>query len=325
MDWFSELLRSFRLSGTAFINATLSAPWAIQTPTAAELGQRMGVSSERIIPYHFVSEGTLVAQLADGTSESVRKGEAIVFPQGDVHQLASEPGLSPLKITTDAIVRLTKVGTISQVVYGGGGASSGIICGFFACDVSLSERFITPLPRMFKFRVPLDSAASLLPLAVQRSQTTELSAPLSGNAGVLCKLSELLFVEALRTCVDRCPDFGTGWVAGLKDPIVGRALHLIHAQPGKGWTLENLAEAVGTSRTTLSDRFTHHLQQSPIQYLMSWRLQLAANSLSAGNLMIKQVAAEAGFNSTAAFTRAFKREIGSAPSEWARKVGKPSE
>ncbi len=318
MDDFSELLRSFRLGGSAFIDATLSAPWAIQTPTAIELGQRMGLASERIIPYHYVSEGTLVAQLADGASDFVETGEAIVFPHGDVHLLASAQGLSPLKITTEAVVRLTKVGAISQVTYGGAGAVTGLICGFFACDVSLSERIIKPLPRMFKFKVPKDSAASLLPLAVQRSGNagTKTSAP--GNAGVLCKLSELLFVEALRAYVDQSPETETGWISGLKDPVVGRALSVIHAQPGIGWTLDSLANAAGTSRTTLCDRFVHHLQQTPIQYLMTWRLRTAANSISRGHLVIKQIAAEAGFSSTAAFSRAFKRELGKTPSEWSR-------
>jgi len=320
VDELSEVLHSFRLSGSAFIDATLTAPWSIQTPTATELGRRMGAISQHIIPYHYVSEGRLVAQLASGASETIEKGEAIVFPHGDVHLLASEPGLSPLGITTEAVVRLTKIGAISQVKYGGGGATTGLICGFFACDLALSERFIKPLPRMFKFRVPDDSAASLLPLAVRRSQTLGMSDPVPGNAGVLCKLSELLSVEALRACVDRSPDLESGWVAGVKDPVIGRALSLIHAQPGRGWTLENLADAVGVSRTTLCDRFIHRLQQTPIQYLMSWRLRLAANSIARGNLMIKQVAAEAGFSSTAAFSRAFKRELGSTPSEWASRT-----
>jgi AraC family transcriptional regulator, alkane utilization regulator len=320
VDELSELLHSFRLGGSAFIDATLTAPWSIQTPTAAELGRQMGAISQHIIPYHYVSEGTLVAQLANGASETVEKGEAIVFPHGDVHLLASEPGLSPLRITTETVVRLIKTGAISQVKYGGGGATTGLICGFFACDLSLSERFINPLPAMFKFRVPDDSAASLLPLAVRRSQTSGMSDPVPGNAGILCKLSELLSVEALRACVDRSPDLENGWVAGVKDPVIGKTLSLIHAQPGRGWTSESLADAVGVSRTTLCDRFIHRLQQTPIQYLMSWRLRLAANSITRGNLMIKQVAAEAGFSSTAAFSRAFKRELGSTPSEWARRT-----
>jgi transcriptional regulator GlxA family with amidase domain len=169
---------------------------------------------------------------------------------------------------------------------------------------------------MFKFKVPIDSAASLLPLAVQRPGEAGTKSPAPGNAGVLCKLSELLFVEALRAYVDQSPEIKTSWISGLKDPVVGRALSVIHAQPGVAWTLDSLADAVGTSRTTLSDRFVHHLQQTPIQYVMSWRLRMAANSISRGHLMIKQIAAEAGFSSTAAFSRAFKRELGKTPSEW---------
>lgn len=317
MDEFSDLLRTFRLGGTAFIDASLSAPWAIQTPTAEELGQYMGVGSGRIIPYHFVAEGAVAARLGDGTSSIVERGEAVVFPHGDVHVLASGPGLSPLRITTEAVVRLTRAGTISRVAYGGEGAATSLICGFFACDRSLSERFVDPLPRMFKFRVPEDSAASLLPLAVRRSAAAGNSGSAPGNAGVLCKLSELLFVEALRACMETLPEAESGWPAGLKDPIVGRALSLIHSQPGRAWTLGSLAAASGTSRTTLGERFARRLRQTPMQYLKSWRLQVAAGSLSGGRLRIKQVAAEAGFSSTAAFSRAFKREHGRTPGEWA--------
>ncbi len=283
----------------------------------------MELASERIIPYHYVSEGVLVAQLPDGEPELVETGEAIVFPHGDVHVLASGPGLPPLKITTEAVVRLTRVGAVSQVKYGGDGTMTSLVCGFFACDMTLSERLVEPLPRMFKFKVPQDSAASLLPLAVRRPGHTGGKTSAPGNAGVLCKLSELLFVEALRAYVEQSQEMKAGWIYGLKDPVVARALRIIHAQPRSGWTLDSLAHAVGTSRTTLSDKFAQHLQQTPIQYVMAWRLRTAASAISRGHLMIKQIAADAGFSSTAAFSRAFKREMGKTPSEWS-KMDKPT-
>lgn len=316
MDVLSDLLRTFRLSGTAFIDASLAAPWAIQTPTATELGRHLASGNARIIPYHLVSEGHLIAELSGATSLDVQQGEVVMFPHGDVHSLSSQAGLSPLRITTDAVMRLTKAGSISKTTYNAPGPRTEVLCGFFACDRTLSDRFIDQLPRMFKFSFGNESAAVMLQIAARQSGVGSNGAPRPGTGAVLCKLSELLFVEGLRSYMEMLPEQEVGWIAGLKNPLVGRVLATIHGSPERAWTLESLASATGTSRSTLNEHFVRCMGQTPMQYLVSWRLRLAADSLTTSSRRIKQVAADAGFGSTAAFSRAFKRELGATPAAW---------
>jgi len=311
MDALSELLSTIRLRGTAFIDACLSAPWAFETPAPEELARRMAPDAERVIPYHLVSEGSCIAQWAGGPPLVLAAGEVVVFPFGDVHQLSSDPGLKSTRITTEAVARLTRPGTISRTTFGGGGAETRLICGFFDCNQNLSEHLIRSLPRMFKFRVRQDSAAAFLPAAARNT-----AGPGPGSHAVLCRLSELLFVDAVRACVDELASGQEGFVGALRDPMVSRALALIHRAPSHPWTLSGIAKAVGASRTSLNEHFLACLGQPPVQYLWAWRLRLAADALTHGDQTLKGIAAEAAFGSTVAFNRAFRREFGLSPGAW---------
>ncbi len=311
MDALSELLSTIRLRGTAFIDACLSAPWAFETPAPEELARRMAPDAERVIPYHLVSEGSCIAQWAGGPPLVLAAGEVVVFPFGDVHQLSSDPGLKSTRITTEAVARLTRPGTISRATFGGGGAETRLICGFFDCNQNLSEHLIRSLPRMFKFRVRQDSAAAFLPAAARNT-----AGPGPGSHAVLCRLSELLFVDAVRACVDELASGQEGFVGALRDPMVSRALALIHRTPSHPWTLSGIAKAVGASRTSLNEHFLACLGQPPVQYLWAWRLRLAADALTHGDQTLKGIAAEAAFGSTVAFNRAFRREFGLSPGAW---------
>ena len=140
----------------------------------------------------------------------------------------------------------------------------------------------------------------------------------AGSEIVLARLSELLFVEVLRAHLDALPEEARGWLAGLRDRHVGAALRLMHARPAEPWTIEGLAREVGLSRSVFAERFAHYLGVGPIQYLIRWRLQLAARLLERSGVAIAQVAEEAGYESEAAFNRAFKKLTGSPPAAWRR-------
>jgi len=231
-----------------------------------------------------------------------------------VHRIASDAELEPEPITTQGLIALTRADEISRVSYGGGGRKTKLVCGFFACDRALSDRLITPLPRALKVRVGVDSAATLL--------SGNALAPRAGrkawHASSTFKLSELLFVEAVRAHVDTLHDPSSGWLAGLNDRYVSAALALIHGEPGRPWTLDRLAGGSGTSRSTLAERFIRIMGQAPMQYLWQWRLHLAADALASSDRGMKKVASDAGFGSIAAFGRAFKREFGVSPARWRR-------
>jgi AraC family transcriptional regulator, alkane utilization regulator len=316
MDALSEILRGIRLSGSAFIAAELSAPWSVQTPTASDLAKRLAPDAGRIIPYHLIVEGTCTVRVGSEPPLVVKAPEVVCFPHGDVHLLASDAELEPEPITTQGLIALTRADETSQVSYGGGGRKTKLVCGFFACDRALSDRLITPLPRALNFRVGVDSAAMLLSGAVRDTHREQGVKP--GTQAVLCKLSELLFVEAVRSYVDALHDPSSGWLAGLKDPYVSAALALIHGKPGRPWTLDLLAAGSGTSRSTLAERFIRIMGQPPMQYIWQWRLHLAADALVSSDRGMKKVASDAGFGSIAAFGRAFKREFGVSPARWRR-------
>jgi len=313
MDALSELLRVIRLSGTAFIDAELFAPWAVETPPPSAIAARLAPGASRIIPYHLVTEGACHVQMTAHAPVKLAAGQVIMFPHGDVHVLASTPGLKPLQITTDAIVKLTRPDSIATVRYGGRGARTRLICGFFACDEVLSEHLVARLPRIMHCKVGADSGAALLSRSVRPSR----AAAELGLGAVLGKLSELLFVDAIRAYIELLPQ-QEGWLTGLKDRYVSRGLALMYGRPGDHWTVESLARSVGISRTALADHFARCTGMAPMQYLAQWRLRLAADALGHTDRAIKLIAEDSGFGSTAAFTRAFRREFGVSPDRWRR-------
>ncbi len=318
MDALSEILRGIRLTGSAFIDAELSAPWSVQTPTVADLAKRLAPRAGRVIPYHLIVEGVCTIRVGAEPPLVVEGPEVVCFPHGDVHQLASDAELEPEPITTRGLVALTRADEISRVSYGGGGSKTKLVCGFFTCERPLSDRLIAQLPRALKYRVGVDSAALVLSGVVRDSHSRRERGPKPGLQAVLCKLSELLFVEAVRAHVDALQDPSSGWLTGLKDRHVSAALALIHGEPARSWTLDLLAAGSGTSRSTLAERFTRIMGHAPMQYLWQWRLHLAADTLASSDRGMKKIASDAGFGSIAAFGRAFKREFGVSPARWRR-------
>ena len=320
MDALSEILRAIHLSGTAFIDADLSAPWAVQTPAPAEIAKHLAPGRGRVIPYHLVAEGSCSVRIGSGPPIALATQDVVWFPHGDVHVLASEPGLEPMRITADAIVRLARPDSVTSTRYGGTGPKMRLICGFFACDTELSEPLVRSLPRILKFRGDPQTAAALLPASLAASRRNRgLPAP-PGFQAILCKLSELLFLDAVRAYVETLPEEEGGWFAGLKDPLVAHTLALVHERPAAGWTLERLASAAGTSRTTLAERFVSCLGNPPMQYIAQWRLRLAAQALVSTDRAIKKIASDAGFGTSVAFGRAFKREMGTSPGAWRKRA-----
>jgi len=315
MDALSAILSGIRLSGSAFFDAELTAPWSVQTPTGAEIAKRLAPGAARIIPYHLIVEGGCSLRLSDGPPLAVEAREVICFPHGDVHQLASSADLK-LTIPTEAIVAMTRADEVVPVTHGGGGSTTRFVCGFFACASALSDRIVAPLPRVLKFRVGNDSPAMLLPNTVREARSGGERGARPGTHAVLCKLSELLFVEAVRSYVDTLDGSEAGWLVALKDRHVSAALALMHGQPARPWTLEMLAERIGASRSILGERFARLMGRAPMQYLSQWRLHLAADALASSDSATKRIASDAGFGSTAAFSRAFKREFGVPPARW---------
>jgi AraC-like DNA-binding protein len=238
-----------------------------------------------------------------------------MFPHGDGHMLGSDVSREP--VPAAKLVQPQAGGGVPKIVHGGGGARTRFVCGYLACDSRLCRPLLGALPRMVRVPIGARDTASWILGTIQRA-AEESRSPRAGTAAVLARLSELLFVEAIRCYIESIPDDQRSWLAGLRDLHVSRALRLLHGEPGRSWTVDDLGREAGISRSALTERFTLLIGEPPMQYLTHWRLALAARALREGSEPILRVASDAGYESEAAFNRAFKREFGMPPAAWRR-------
>jgi AraC-like DNA-binding protein len=323
MDALSDVLRLVRLGGAVYLNADLTAPWCVVGEVTAELCAAFLPRAERIVSYHLITEGSCWAQVGDDPASAIRvdAGELLVVPQGEPHLIGSSLDLVPAPADQLLSSYLNAVpGDVMRLNYGGGGTHTRLICGFLACDETLSNPVLSALPRIFKVDMRNDPQSAWLEASLKRA-AVEAAEWRAGSAIVLARISELLFVEAVRRCIETLPADRKGWLTGVGDRFVGRALAMLHAQPAHGWTVDELARKVGLSRSALAQRFTDLLGQPPMQYLARWRLQIAAQELRNGTSTLAFVAERVGYESEAAFNRAFKREFGMPPASWRRSQG----
>lgn len=314
MDALSETLRVVRLIGAIFINARFTAPWCYQSPHADYAAPFLEPGAERVVIFHMITEGACYVEMAGQEPLHLVAGDAVIFPQGDAHRMCSSPGV-PAATGARLDVVLSK--RPRQLVYGGGGAVTRLVCGYLACDARLARMLLAGLPPVVKVDVRGSSAGPWLEASL-RYALVEARSPRPGGMGVLAKLSEVLFIEVLRIYMHQEAPARTGWLAGVGDRIVGAALAALHKDPAQPWTLEDLARAAGTSRSVLAEKFQQMVGMAPIQYLTQWRMLLAANLLSGSNAPLSRVAEAVGYQTDAAFSRAFRREYGLPPATWRR-------
>jgi AraC-like DNA-binding protein len=307
-----------QLSGAVYLNAEFRDPWCVIGHADGELCAAYLPRSDRVVSYHLVVEGQCRARLAADRSAVVhaQAGDLLVVPQGEAHLLGSSVELPPLAAAPLlAAEAAASGGRVIRISHGGGGALTRIICGFLTCNGILSHPLLTSLPRLFKIDAGKGSESAWLTSALNFA-AAEAAMPRAGGATVLAKLSELLFVQAIRHCIDSLPEHRQGWLNALRDRYVGRAMLRLHADPARAWTVDELAQDVGLSRSALAQRFTEVLGQPPMQYLTHWRLQMAARELRNGSKSLAEVAITVGYESEPAFSRAFKREFGLPPASW---------
>jgi len=315
-DVLSDVLRSVRLTGAVYFDFELSSPWVAEAPPSREIVSLVMPGAQRVIEYHLIARGACWGHAVGEPPIRLKDGDLIIFPQGDAHVLSSAPGLraSP---DLSLFVRST---TPLPLVYergGGGPERTRIVCCFLGCDERPFNPLLTALPRTIHLSGAGNEAASgwlasLLNIAVRESGSAR-----PGRDNILARMSELMFVEAVRRYVETLPPAQTGWLAGLRDPVVGQALAALHGEPAASWTVESLARTVGVSRSVLADRFTEMVGQPPMQYVALWRMQLASRRLLEGE-PVAEVASAVGYESEAAFSRAFKKLVGDAPATWRR-------
>jgi AraC-like DNA-binding protein len=312
IDPLLEVLRSVRLKGGVFLDARFTAPWCVHTNIVAEDCGAFPVKPPLLIAYHFVIAGKVLVSVAGEPTLDVRAGEIVLLPRNDVHTLASGTGLVP--VSARHLIQPSADGGLAKISHGGGGEPAQIVCGFLGSEDSYNP-LIATLPRILKLDVREGASREWVEASV-RYAAGELTAGRFASSSLMARLSELLFVEAIRQYSATFSDQEAGWLKGVVDPQVGRALAAIHHNITSPWSADSLAKEVSMSRSAFVDRFTMLVGMPPIRYLTFWRLQAAKRSLRETSKSIAQLAQEVGYGSDEAFSRAFKREFGLSPSRW---------
>ncbi|HTQ37175.1 MAG TPA: AraC family transcriptional regulator [Steroidobacteraceae bacterium] len=315
MDALSDVLKSVRLEGAVFLDAEFAAPWCLAGRFGLARARRRLPAAGHVVFFHFLLEGHCRVRLADDTQViEVAAGDVVLFPRDDRHLMGSDLRLTP--IDTEAAAARDDP-EFNRIRMGGTGARTRFVCSYLACSRGISRLLFEPLPRLL--RIPVGDSAAAVPIReLLRLGVQETAAERPGGASMLARLAELLFVEALRRHVASQPPQGQGWLAAAGDAQVGRALTLLHREPARAWNVASLARAVALSRSALAERFTALVGEPPMRYLTRWRLALAATELRGTPHSIKAIARGAGYESSAAFHRAFAREYAMTPAAWRR-------
>jgi AraC-like DNA-binding protein len=303
------------MTGAIFFDVECGAPWGFAVPAIDTVAHQLAPGTERLVNYHLVTRGQARVCFEDGEEVAVTAGDVVVLPHGEAHTVCHG---SPTTIVESRVpVEEILAGQPRTLRLGGDGESTKIICGFFGCERHADRLFLAGLPRVFKVNLRTDDAGSWLENSVEHL-VGQARSERPGTAVLLSKMADALFVETLRRYMETLPPEQVGWLAGARDPVVGGALALLHREPERAWTIAELGSAVGASRSVLAERFTRLLGAPPLTYLAHWRMQLAARYLETTRDSVTEIATKVGYQSEAAFNRAFKREFGLPPVKYRR-------
>jgi AraC-like DNA-binding protein len=327
-DVLSDLLRAVRMRGALFYHIEGDDPWVAEAPPAHEIIAAIMPGVDHMIEFHGVASGSCWAAIPGDPPVYLEEGDVVLFPHGDAHVMSSAPGLrlervdlgtyfAPRPSQLPFTLSVTRAGTTTARLDRDTRPNTTVVCGFLGCDAKPFNPLLASLPRVLHMPGIAAGAGSWIGHFL-RTAVDESSRRRPGGEAVLERMCEMMFVEVLRRYVDGLPPGQTGWLAGMRDPSVGRALALFHERPAERWTLERLGEEAGLSRSVLHERFAHFIGQPPMQYLGQWRMQLAAERLRDSDAKLIEVALDVGYESEAAFSRAFRRAVGESPGSWRR-------
>jgi AraC-like DNA-binding protein len=312
MDALSDVLRAVRLSGAFFFDVHARAPWVAETPQGRSVVDAMFPGSDHLISYHLLIEGSCWVEIEGEKPIHLDAGDIVVLPHGDTHVLCTEIGMR--KSPQMSMYRRPESGNLlpSKIMVGTDtGEAAHFVCGFLGCDSRPYNPLLTALPRVIHISNHASGAlGEYFKFALAESRNR------MGGECMLGRISELMFVDVIRRHLETLPEDRTNWLSGLRDQYVGRALMALHANPSRDWTLELLAQEAALSRSAFAERFVQFVGQPPMQYLTNWRMQLATNYLRNGTESVAAIANRVGYDSEAAFSRAFKKVLGTPPSEW---------
>lgn len=302
-----------RFTSGVFLDVKCRAPWCILAQlTQEDCGPGVDASGG-LVAFHFLLDGKLKLKLAEGRPRTCVPGDLILLPRNDPHRLGTDLNLPPLRAERE--IRRAGDDEMPHLDYGDGPeVLSRFVCGFLATGMR-GHPLLEALPPLLVTSVRGRPSAEWVESSF-RYAAREHAARRSGSDDVLGRLSELLFGEAVSEHISDLPGDATGWLAALRDPLLARALHALHARPAHPWTSGDLAKEACLSRSAFADRFTAAVGMPPMSYLTRWRMLLAGQRLRESSDTIAQVAEAVGYESESTFSRAFTREMGVAPGAW---------
>jgi len=302
-DVLADVLDSIRLRGRVFCRGEFSAPWAL------------GFSAGAISHFHIVEQGRCWLRFDDEPGPiPLDEDDVILIPRGSGYQLSDDPATPPIPMTD--VVGVNQGGAHAVLRLGGGGSGTQVICGAFEFLNDQAEPLLGVLPRWIQ--VARGDGADEWLNATVKLLRSEIRCLDPGTATVVGRLTDIIFVQAVRAWLRTQPDGAAGWLGALRDVPIGAALRLLHHTPARAWTVSALAAEVGMSRSPFAARFAALVGTPPLSYLAQWRMQLSAGLLRTGELSLTEVAGRVGYESTAAFSRGFKKQFGMAPGAFRR-------
>jgi AraC-like DNA-binding protein len=308
MDPLGEALHFLRMSGTSYCTSELTAPWGLQLPRV-----KGGLT------FHVLASGACWLEVPGTQRLRLAQGDLALVPHGEGHRLASGPGAATRPIDDLPHDRVSARYKILR--HGGGGAATHLVCGAVRFDHPAAHRLMAELPRII--HVPASSSRSTEWLeGTLRFMAAEAREPRPGGETVITRLADILVIQAIRSWMETDPAAQTGWLGALRDPQIGRAIALVHREPGRDWALGSLAREVGMSRSAFAARFAELVGEPAMHYVARWRMHVAVGWLKEDHAAVGELAGRLGYRSEAAFSRAFKRFIGAPPGAVRRDVSR---
>jgi AraC-like DNA-binding protein len=325
-DPLSDVLRSVRLRGSVFFHVSCRDEWSALAPPSQVMGPAVMPGAEHVMEYHMLVKGEGWVAVDGEPPLRLREGDIVMLPHGDEHVVSSAPGIAPADEGSDWLVRMRDEPKPIPITYSGGMFTAGrelppdeatavIVCGFIACDLKPFNPLIEALPRLL--HLPAEGVGAWVAPMLEHA-ANETGARRAGSAALLQRISEMVFVDGARRYLESLPSQARGWLSALRDRHVGRAIALMHGDPAEPWILDELGRRVGLSRSALHEHFVALIGMPPMQYLTNWRMQCGARLLRESHRSVAAVALDIGYESEAAFSRAFKRATGVPPATWRR-------
>lgn len=298
-DPLGETLHLLRLTGTLYCRSELTAPWGVVMPPF-----------EGSMMFHIVTAGRCWLEVEGTEPRELRRGSLALVPHGQGHTIRSSP-----EVETEPLFDLPveQVSDRYEILrHGGGGELTHMTCGVVRFDHVAAEHLVDLLPKVLQVETwDLDEGSWLQSTLRFISREARVLRP--GGETVITRLADILVIQMIRSWIDSAPEAEEGWLGALRDRQVGRALAAMHRQPANEWSVESLAREVGMSRSAFSARFTQLVGEPVMRYLTRWRMRLARTHLREKSESLATLAHQVGYQSEAAFCRAFKREFGVPP------------